>query len=147
MEHLTNTHKVDMKKILIADDEPEILEIMARKISLEGYSVVTACDGQEAWEKIESENPDVIMLDLTMPRMGGLEVLKKLRENPPGPKWQPVIIVSALNELKHIEAGLSLEADHYITKPCTMVDILKGIRLMLSLVPQRITKSDPNNDN
>lgn len=133
------------KKILIADDEPEVLEIMAKRISQEGYLVVTAVDGQEAWKKIQSEDPDVILLDLIMPRMNGLEVLRSLRTHPPTPKWQPVIIVSALNELKNIEDGLSLEADHYLTKPCKIEDILKGIRLMLSLIPQRISgsESDP----
>ena len=129
-------------KILIADDESEILNIMAKRIGQEGYSVVTAADGQDAWDKIISENPDIIVLDLTMPRMSGLDVLRNLRENPPTPKWQPVIIVSALDELKNIEEGLSLEADHYITKPCKIEDVLKGIRLMLSLIPQRKSKSD-----
>src|SRR5262245_54851716 len=134
--------KPSIKKILIADDEAEILDIMAKRIAKEGYNVVTAFDGQDAWEKIQGDNPDVIILDLTMPRLNGLDVLKNLRQNPPTPKWQPVIIVSALNELKHIESGLSLDADHYLTKPCEIEDILKGIRLMLSLIPQRKTDAE-----
>ena len=132
----------EKKKILIADDEPEVLDVMAKRIGREGYLVVTAGDGQEAWEKIQSENPDVILLDLTMPLMNGLEVLRNLREHPPTSKWQPVIIISALNELKDIEDGLSLDADHYLTKPCEIEDILKGIRLMLSLIPQRKSDSE-----
>ncbi len=129
-------------KVLIADDEQDVLNLMAKRVTKEGYVVVTAVDGQEAWEKINKENPDIILLDLKMPRMDGLTVLKKLREHPPTSKWQPVIIVSALNELKDVEAGLSLEADHYLTKPCQMEDVLKGIRLMLSLIPQRKHSSE-----
>lgn len=129
-------------KILIADDEKDILEIMAKKVAAEGYTVVTAHDGEEAWEKIKSESPDVILLDLTMPKMDGLDVLKNLRQSPPSNKWQPVIIVSARRDLEDMEKGLSLEADHYITKPCNVADIIKGIKLMVSLIPQRKSKAE-----
>jgi len=126
-------------KILIADDEDVILEIMARKIASQGYEVVTARDGQEAWEKIVSDIPDIIILDLNMPRMDGWAVLSQLRQNPPTKRWQPVIIVTAQNELGSFRKGMNMEADHYLTKPCQIEDVLKAIRLMLSLVPQRNT--------
>ncbi len=129
-------------KVLLADDEKDILEVMSKKIRMEGYEVVTAQDGLEAWDLIVSESPDVILLDLTMPKMDGFAVLQKLREHPPTDKWQPVIIVSGLNELADMQKGLALEADHYITKPCRIDDILKAIRLMVSLIPQRKSKSE-----
>lgn len=132
-------------KVLIADDEKDVLEIMEKKIAAAGYIVVTADNGQEAWEKIQSEVPDVILLDLTMPKMDGFEVLKHLRENPPTTKWQPVIIISAHGELENMTKGFSLEADHYITKPCDMEVVLRGIRLMVSLIPQRKTKTEMEN--
>ena len=132
-------------KVLIADDEKDVLDIMEKKIAAAGYIVVTADNGQEAWEKIQSEVPDVILLDLTMPKMDGFEVLKHLREKPPTTKWQPVIIVSAHGELDNIAKGFSLEADHYITKPCDMEVVLRGIRLMVSLIPQRKTKTEMEN--
>src|SRR3989338_3688597 len=131
-------------KVLIADDEKDILDVMKKKIEAAGYSVVAAKDGEEAWEKIRSESPDVIVLDLTMPKMDGLTVLKNLRENPPSAKWQPVIIVSARGELEDMKKGFALEADHYITKPCDMEAVLKGIRLMVSLIPQRKSKLEMN---
>ena len=121
----------------MADDEPEILEIMAKKVEMDGYTVIKANDGEEAWRKIKEESPDVILLDLTMPKRDGLDILKQLRETPPSPKWQPVIIVSARHELEDLHKGFALEADHYIAKPCKVVDILKAIKLMLSLIPQR----------
>ena len=124
-------------KILMADDEPAILEIMAKRIEMAGYEVVTAKDGQEAWEKIALESPDIILLDVTMPRKDGLEVLRDLRQSPPSAKWQPVIIVSAHREFKDIQTGFSLEADHYLTKPCSIEDVLKAIQLMIKLIPQR----------
>jgi two-component system alkaline phosphatase synthesis response regulator PhoP len=127
-----------MNKILIADDEPDILEIMTKKIKAVGYDVVTAVDGQIAWEKIVFEKPDVVLLDLTMPRLDGFEVLKKLRKNPPFEKWCPVIIVSAHDELENIQKGFELEAEHYLTKPCSTGEILKAIELVLSLRGQRI---------
>ena len=124
-------------KILLADDEDVILEIMARKIASQGYEVITAKDGKEAWGKITSDLPDIIILDLNMPKMDGWAVLSQLRQNPPTKRWQPVIIVSAQNELESFKKGMNLEADHYLTKPCQIEDILKAIRLMLSLIPQR----------
>jgi len=129
-------------KVLIADDEPDILAIMAKKINQAGYAVVTAQDGQEAWDKICCEDPDVILLDLTMPRLDGFAVLKQLRESPPSTKWQPVIIVSGKGELADMQQGFALEADHYITKPCQMPDVIKAIQRMVALIPQRKTDKE-----
>ncbi len=129
-------------KILIADDEKDILDVMKKKIAAAGYEVITASDGAQAWEKIKTESPDVILLDLNMPKMNGFEVLKNLREVSPSGKWQPVIIISAQGELEDMKKGFNLEADHYITKPCDIEAILRVIRLMASLVPQRKSNSD-----
>ncbi len=128
---------MDKVKILVVDDEPAILEIMAKKIAREGFEVIIASDGAAAWAKIQSETPDIIVLDRTMPEMDGFTVLKMLRETPPNKKWIPVIIVSALGEVKDLEEGMALQADHYLVKPCPVEEIVKGIRLMLSLIPMR----------
>ena len=134
-------------KVLMADDEPEILDIMAKKVFVQGYTVIKAHDGQQAWEKIQSESPDIIILDLNMPKKNGFEVLQQLREHPPEEKWQPVIIVSARNELEDIKKGLSLEAEHYLVKPCSIEDIFKAIRLVASLIPQHKSPSELKDDN
>ena len=123
-------------KVLIADDEEVVLEIMGRKIAANGYEVISAKDGAQAWEMITKEIPDIIILDLNMPKMDGWAVLSQLRQNPPVKRWQPVIIVSSENELGNFKKGVSLEADHYLTKPCQIEDILRAIRLMISLIPQ-----------
>lgn len=132
--------------VLIADDEKDVTDILGKKIAAEGYRVIKAYDGQEAWEKIQSELPDVVILDINMPRMDGLTVLKKVRENPPSEKWLPVIILSARREMSDIHEGLALEADHYLTKPCSTQDILKAIRMMFSLIPHRKSKSEIDNE-
>lgn len=123
-------------KVLMAEDESEVLSIMSRKVAAQGYTVITANDGEEAWEKIQKESPDVIVLDLVMPKRNGFEVLRRVREQPTTARWQPVIIVSAKRELEDLQEGYALEADHYITKPCQIEDILRSIKLMIRLIPQ-----------
>lgn len=129
-------------KVLIADDEPDILEILGRKVSQEGYEVVTAKDGEDALKKIYKEAPDVILLDIIMPKKDGFAVLKELREHPLPDKWQPVIIVSALGDLENIKKGYNLEADYYLPKPCNFEAIIKGIKIMLNLAFSRKTKKE-----
>ena len=130
-----------MPKILIADDEPDVLTIMAKKIFDAGYEVITAADGHAAWEKIVAHKPDTVLLDLTMPGLHGFEVLERLRKKPPFEQWCPVIIVSAHDELVDIRKGFDLEAEHYLTKPCPISEILKAIELVLNLKEQRKVKT------
>jgi CheY-like chemotaxis protein len=121
-------------KVLMADDEEEALEVMARAVSRRGYTVIKAFDGQEAWEKIKTEDPDIILLDLMMPRMHGLTILKKLREDPLPNRLQPVVIISALDELEDVKKGFAHEADHYVTKPCTIETVLKAVQMMHEII-------------
>ena len=132
---------VAKRKILVAEDEPQVLEIIARKLREAGYEVVVAADGVEAWDRIQSEAPDIIILDVVMPRKDGFEVLRDLRAQPPQAKWQPVIMVTARDELADIRQGMGLLADSYLTKSCEMADILKTVRLMEALIPIRIEGS------
>ena len=84
-------------KVLIADDEREVLEIMARRVTAEGYEVVTAKDGKEAWQKIQKESPDIIVLDLIMPIMDGFEVLSRIKKDFSN---IDVLIISAYGNVK-----------------------------------------------
>jgi len=133
---------MDKIKVLLADDEPDIVNMMAKKVGEAGNDVVIAYDGVDAWGKIENELPDVVLLDINMPGMTGFEVLQKIRRTPPQGKWIPVIIISARTELNDLQQGFDLEADHYITKPCAMQDVLKAIQLMVQLIPQHKSKED-----
>ncbi|MEY2595536.1 MAG: hypothetical protein RI965_808 [Bacteroidota bacterium] len=104
------------KKILIADDEPDILEIISYNLQLHGYEVITAKDGDQAIELANETQPNLIILDIMMPKKNGIEVCKYLRSQP---KFQDTIIVflTALNdELSHVR-GLEFGADDFISKP------------------------------
>lgn len=124
-------------RILIADDEEIVTDLMAKKIYEAGFEVVTAYNGIDAWAKIQEFKPDLVILDLTMPGLDGWQVLENLRKHPPSKQWVPAIIITALTGLDNIQKGVVLEADHYLTKPCKIDDVLKGIRLMLNLAAQR----------
>ncbi|MEW5894254.1 MAG: response regulator [Candidatus Omnitrophota bacterium] len=126
-----------MPKVLIAEDEPDVLEIMAQKIAASGYEVIPVNNGDTAWEKIQREDPDVVLMDLSMPGLQGFEVLERLRQNPPSSKWCPVIIVSAHDTLDSMRKGFDLEAEHYLTKPCSIEEVLRAIELVLRLTSQK----------
>ncbi len=134
-------------KVLIAEDNPDLRELMKDRLVFEGYDVITARDGQEAWELVRQQNPDVLLLDLMMPKMDGYQVLFKLRKcPPPGAKYQPVIIISAKGELEDMRKGFELEADHYIVKPVDPKDILNGIKKVLHLAQSRKTREEIDED-
>jgi len=123
-------------KILVVDDEKDVVETLQHRLLREGYEVAVAYDGEEALVKVADENPDVILLDLIMPKLNGFEVLKAIRELYTD-KWRPVIIVSAQTDLEGLKQCYNLEADHYLSKPCTMETILRGITTVVSLIPLR----------
>jgi DNA-binding response OmpR family regulator len=125
-----------MYKLLVVDDDQEICQTTAKLLSKHDYEVLTAFDGEEALEKIRQEAPDIVLLDLMMPKLNGFDVLKEIREHYKE-KWIPVIIISAQTDLKMVSKSYDLEADHYLTKPCTIENILNGIRTMISLIPLR----------
>jgi len=127
-------------KLLVVDDDKDIVETLSKRLREEGYEVVVAFDGEEALVKVKEENPDVILLDLMLPKLNGLEVLKKIRLKFLD-KWRPVIIISAKTELETVKDCYNLEADHYLTKPCSFENILRGIRIMISLIPLRKTNN------
>jgi two-component system response regulator VicR len=126
-------------KLLVVDDDKDAVETLEKRLSQEGYKVAVAFDGEEALLKIKEVDPDIILLDLMLPKLNGFEVLKEVREKYKD-KWRPIIIISAETDLEAVKKSYNLEADHYLTKPCTMDNILRGIRTMISLIPLRTDK-------
>jgi DNA-binding response OmpR family regulator len=124
-------------KILVVDDEKDIVEFVERKLQQEGYLTVCAYDGEDALLKVKSDNPDMVILDLTMPKLNGFEVLKEIRDKYTD-KWRPVIIVSGNSELESLKKSYNMEADLYLNKPCEMVHLLRGIKTLQSFIPLRI---------
>lgn len=103
-------------KVLIADDEPDILEIIQYNLRKEGYTVVTARDGEEALMKIKAEKPDLVILDIMMPKKNGLEVCDILRHQPAFQDTLIIFLTAMSDELSQIK-GLEMGADDYVNKP------------------------------
>jgi CheY-like chemotaxis protein len=104
------------KKILVADDEPDILRAIQFRLSKRGYEVVVATNGQEALDKIDQTKPDLVLLDFLMPVFSGLEVCKRLKENTSSKKI-PIIIISASPDRMSGKQMLSFHIDGWIIKP------------------------------
>jgi two-component system, OmpR family, alkaline phosphatase synthesis response regulator PhoP len=124
-------------KVLIADDEPDILEILKYNLSNEGYEVVTAKDGDEAIEKAKLTKPDLIVLDMMMPKKNGVEVCSILRMQPAF-KQTLIIFLTALNDEGTQIKGLETGADDYISKPVSPKVFVSRVNALF----RRIIKTD-----
>lgn len=103
-----------MPRVLVVDDEPEAVELLQELLIAKGYEVLTASDGEEALRKVKAERPHVILLDMRMPKMNGLEVLRRVREID---HEVGVIMVTAVMEEETGRQALQMGAFDYITKP------------------------------
>jgi two-component system, OmpR family, KDP operon response regulator KdpE len=113
--------------ILAADDDPQLLRLMTRNLQLEGYDVLAASDGQQALELVESNAPDLVLLDVMMPKMDGFTVCYRVREF----SAVPIIIVTARGQDQDKVRGLDLGADDYLTKPFSVDELLARVRAVL----------------
>jgi len=118
------------EKILVIDDEEDILELLRYNLSIEGYQVLCAATGEDAFRQVASGPPDLIILDLMLPGMDGLEVARTIRGNP-STKEIPIIMLTAKGEEADIVAGLELGADDYVTKPFSPRVLLARVRAVL----------------
>ena len=116
-----------MKKILVVDDEKPISEIVKYNLVKEGYEVFTAYDGEEALEKVEEVEPDLIILDLMLPKMDGLEVAREVRKT----HDMPIIMVTAKDSEIDKVLGLELGADDYVTKPFSNRELVARVKANL----------------
>ena len=116
--------------ILIADDEPNQLELMSFNLSNAGYSIIKATNGKEAIELIENHSPDLIILDWMMPKMSGIDVCRTLRSRPET-KQIPIIILSARSEDSDKSLGLDTGADDYISKPFSPKELISRVKALL----------------
>jgi adenylate cyclase len=130
-------------KILIVDDEPFNLDLLEQELMEYSYVIERANDGVEALEKIDSFKPDLILLDFMMPRMNGLEVVKRLREDQ-NHKGIPVILLTAKATQEDKVAGLDAGADDYVTKPFDAIELLARVRAMMRLKEMHDTLEEWN---
>ena len=105
-------------KILVVDDEPTIVRLMEFILARQGHEMIVAVNGEEALEKIKSQHPDLVLLDIMMPRIDGYEVAQRLRADPATAEL-PIIMLSAKAQDEDIRKGVEVGVDEYITKPFT----------------------------
>ena len=118
--------------VLIADDDSAALNTLQALLRNNGFNIIPAADGQEAWQLAQKENPSLILLDINMPRLSGYEVLKRLK-NHAELKYIPVIFLTARAETEEIALGLDLGADDYITKPYRLDEVISRINAFVRL--------------
>ena len=120
-----------MKKILIVDDKLEVVELVKATLEGEDYQTISASDGREALEKIGKEKPDLVLLDVVMPKMNGLEVLAKVKKDPQT-KDVPIIMLTAKGQQLDKDRGRRLGAEDYIVKPFSPSHLLTKIEEIMA---------------
>jgi len=118
------------KTILVVDDNPDIVTNVKTILEGKGYAVQCAYNGQEVFTRVEEQKPDLIVLDVMLPQMDGLEVLTRLK-GVPETSSIPVILLTAKVQYEDVLGGYKLGADYYITKPFTSTQLINGINLLL----------------
>jgi len=116
-----------IERILVVDDDTEVLSILNHTLELEGYDVVTTANGSSAVALLEKRKPDLVILDLMLPQLDGFEVLRLIRQR----SSVPVIMLTARSEVNTLRDALALGADDYVSKPFRMKELLARIRAKL----------------
>jgi len=128
----------DRARLLVVDDDPDIIRATTRVLESRGYRVIAALNGEECLEKIGEERPDLIIMDLLMPKLDGFGVCRALRENVKYAKYSdiPILIATAVREdasrrRYELEMGIDLNVDDYIEKPIRPLDLLHRVEKLL----------------
>ena len=119
-------------RILIVDDNPTNVKVLATRLGAEGYEIVTAADGEEGLAAARAQTPDLILLDVMMPKLDGFEVCRRLRADASYP-FTPIIMVTAMADSRDVVAGLEAGGDEYLTKPVDHAALAARVRSMLRI--------------
>jgi len=125
------TQMSSKKRILVVDDTKDVLQVVSRRLQSWGYEALTAESGEEGLRIAEEQVPDLILLDIMMPKLKGREVCARLKANPKTQKI-PVIFLTALGLADHVKAGMDLGADDYIVKPFEPAELKDRITICLA---------------
>jgi len=117
--------------VLVVDDDPVILRLLQVNFELEGIEVATAADGDEGLKMAQSDRPDLVISDIMMPKVNGLELLAALRSSPDTASL-PVILLSAKAQVADVQRGLELGADDYVTKPFDPLELIDRVYKVLA---------------
>ncbi|HZQ27042.1 MAG TPA: response regulator [Acidimicrobiales bacterium] len=128
---MRDTH---VRRILVADDDPDILHLLTLNLEAEGYDVVKATNGEEAWTLARNAVPDLVVLDVMMPERDGLDVLTSLKANP-RTQHIPVVLLTAKATDAEVWEGWRAGADYYITKPFILDELLHFIDHVVEVTP------------
>ncbi len=115
------------KTILVSDDDPHIRRLIAELLSSEGYKVLLAEDGEAALEMCREEHPDLVILDIIMPKMDGMEVCRRLRDETAA----PIVFLTAKDDITDLVSGLAIGGDDYITKPFKGAELIARVKAAL----------------
>ncbi len=135
---LTKKEEDAMVKVLVVEDEETLINNLADKLKAEGFSVITARDGEVGLEKIRSENPDLIVLDIMLPGLDGLSICRMVRHDPTTAHIPIIMLTARGTEVDKI-VGLESGADDYIVKPFGLGEFLARVRAVMRRVPGRMT--------
>jgi two-component system, sensor histidine kinase and response regulator len=113
-------------RILVVDDDPRLLHVVTTYLSIEGYEVMTAADGEEALRSVQDMRPSLIVLDVMMPGMDGIETCRRIKQDPLTSDI-PVLLFTALNRDEDVESGRAAGADRFISKPFS----LQGLNMVI----------------
>jgi DNA-binding response OmpR family regulator len=118
------------KKILLVDDSATVLMMERMILAAERFEIVTACNGQEGFERAKAERPDLILMDIVMPKMNGIQTCQALRADP-DTSAIPIILVTTRGEAETMEQGFDSGCNDYVTKPVNSAELLAKVRSVL----------------
>jgi len=116
--------------ILVVDDDPVILQLLQVNFEMEGFTVITAADGQQGVDRTRADRPDVVVSDVMMPKMSGIELVAQLKGDP-DTSGIPILLLTAKAQQADIGAGMDAGADDYVTKPFEPLDLVDRVNRLL----------------
>lgn len=134
---------MSQKKIILIEDEPDILEVIEYNLKRENFSVLTAADGLEGLDLVIREKPDLVLLDLMLPGIDGMEICRQVRNNQ-AVKRVPIIMLTAKGDESDVVLGLGLGADDYMTKPFSPKELIARIKAVLRRSETQSQKGSEN---
>jgi len=124
-----------MARILVVDDEPDIVRVIVKIMEARGHTVATARDGMEALERIKADPPDVVILDLNLPKLDGFEVCRRLKDDPATSHVPVVMMTAAYVSVDDARTGHSVGADEYVVKPFLRDVLIHNVERLLPSPP------------